>query len=156
MKNMSLLQSETLRAKDPELQEQYKTAYPADLIVAILMEVAGPCSNERMQEVISFLNSQYQQLGDEFNYEPLKVKSPDALETFFTVYATTIAFQDRNLNWNVNVLKHVVHLGLIQIFVHATTDKFVPAEQEEQKLIKLLKHAHLKLSMIVTEVPTQR
>jgi len=60
MKNMSLLQSETLRSKDPELQELYKTAYPADLIVAILMEVAGPCSNERMQEVISFLNSQYQ------------------------------------------------------------------------------------------------
>lgn len=140
MKNMHLLQSETMRSKDPELQQLYTTAYPADLIVAILMEVAGPCSNERMQDVIGFLNFQYQQLGDDFDFEPLKVKSPSALETFFTVYASTIAFQDRHLNWNLNVLKHVVHLGLIQIFVHATTERFVPAEQGEQKLTKLLKH----------------
>ena len=140
MKNMHLLQSETMRSKDPELQQLYTTAYPADLIVAILMEVAGPCSNDRMQEVIGFLNCQYQLLGDDFDFEPLKVKSPSALETFFTVYATTIAFQDRHLNWNLNVLKHVVHLGLIQIFVHATTERFVPAEQGEQKLTKLLKH----------------
>ena len=60
MKNMILLQSETMRSKDPELQQLYTTAYPADLIVAILMEVAGPCSNERMQDVIGFLNFQYQ------------------------------------------------------------------------------------------------
>ena len=92
------------------------------------MENASPCSNDRMQEVIGFLNSQYQLLGDDFDFVLLKVKSPSALETFFTVYATTIAFQDRHLNWNLNVLKHVVHLGLIQIFVHATTDRFVPAE----------------------------
>ena len=60
MKNMHLLQSETMRSKDPELQQLYTTTYPADLIVAILMEVAGICSNERMQDVIGFLNSQYQ------------------------------------------------------------------------------------------------
>ena len=60
MKNMHLLQSETMRSKDPELQQLYTTAYPADLIVAILMEVAGICSNERMQDVIGFLNFQYQ------------------------------------------------------------------------------------------------
>ena len=60
MKNMHLLQSETMRSKDPELQQLYTTAYPADLIVAILMEVANFCSNERMQDVIGFLNFQYQ------------------------------------------------------------------------------------------------
>ena len=93
MKNMHLLQSETMRSKDPELQQLYTTAYSADLIVAILMEVAGICSNERMQDVIGFLNSQYQLLGDDFDFEPLKVKSPSALETFFTRYVC----------WNCNL-----------------------------------------------------
>jgi hypothetical protein len=59
------------------------------------MEVADPkCTNERMQDVIGFLNSQYQLLGDEFDYEHLKIKNYKFLDVFFTVYASMIAFGD--------------------------------------------------------------
>ena len=58
MKKMNQLQTPTLRFQDPDLDQLYKTALPGDFIVAILMEVADPkCTNERMQDVIGFLNS---------------------------------------------------------------------------------------------------
>ena len=58
MKKMKALQTPTMRSQDHDLDELYKTAQPGDFIVALLMEVADPrCTNERMREVIDFLNS---------------------------------------------------------------------------------------------------
>ena len=79
-------------------------------------------------------------LGDEFDYEQLKIKNSQFLDVFFTVYASMIAFGDQNLGWNLNMLKHVVHLDLIHIFAVSTNDRFVPGEEpDDKKLTNLLK-----------------
>ena len=51
-----------------------------------------------------------------------------------------IAYGDQNLGWNLNMLKHVVHLDLIHIFAASTNDRFVPGkEPDDKKLTNLLK-----------------
>ena len=68
-----------------------------------------------------------------------------------------IAFGDQNLGWNLNMLKHVVHLDLIHIFVVSTNDRFVPGEKpDDKKLTNLLKNALLKSKLIAKEAHTRR
>jgi len=73
-----MLQTPSCLDKDPELKELNTTADPADFIVAILNEVSElKCTNARMQDVVSFLTSKYQALGEEFDFEQLTVKTPE-------------------------------------------------------------------------------
>ena len=91
-----------------------------------------------MQDVVSFLTSKYQALVDGFDFTQLTVKTPELLDAFFRVYATMLAHGNDKFSWDLNLLKHVVHLDLIKIFVTATNDIFVP-DQDEKKFTNLLK-----------------
>jgi len=111
---MVMLQTPSCLDKDPELKELNTTADPADFIVAILNEVSElKCTNARMQELVSFLTSKYQALFYDFDFTQLTVKTPELLDAFFRVYATMFAQGNDKFSWDLNLLKHVVHLDLI-------------------------------------------
>ena len=135
-----MLQTPSCLDSDPELKELYTTAEPADFIVAILNEVSDlKCSNERMQDVVSFITLKYHALGESFDFAQLTVKTPELLGEFFNLYATIVAHGNEKFLWDLNLLKHVVHLDLIKIFVTATNDRFVP-DHDDKKFTNLLKH----------------
>ena len=91
-----------------------------------------------MHDLVNYVDHKYKQLTKDFDFTAITSENL-SVEDFYRVYAEKIELKDNTLGWHPVMLRHVVHLDVVQIFAtHALSNPTFDLE-DHGKLQKCLK-----------------